>query len=125
MRAISKIIVHCSATQEGRDLDAAEINRWHLKRGWNGIGALLPESRFVELARKYPAIRELIYSGRLDPSAFESHARVPMSAEDTRVFSTAYPVTTRVDALTQGIPFANGGSVASRLTGLGSMGCMI
>ncbi len=38
MRAISKIIVHCSATQEGRDLDAAEINRWHLKRGWNGIG---------------------------------------------------------------------------------------
>ena len=38
MRAISKIIVHCSATQEGRDLEAAEINRWHLKRGWNGIG---------------------------------------------------------------------------------------
>ena len=38
MRTINKIIVHCSATQEGRDLDAAEINRWHLKRGWNGIG---------------------------------------------------------------------------------------
>jgi N-acetylmuramoyl-L-alanine amidase len=38
MRSINKIIVHCSATQEGRDLDAAEINRWHLKRGWNGIG---------------------------------------------------------------------------------------
>ena len=38
MRSINKIIVHCSATQEGKDLDAAEINRWHLKRGWNGIG---------------------------------------------------------------------------------------
>ena len=38
MRTINKIIVHCSATQEGRDLDAAEINKWHLKRGWNGIG---------------------------------------------------------------------------------------
>ena len=38
MRTINKIIIHCSATQEGRDLDAAEINRWHLKRGWNGIG---------------------------------------------------------------------------------------
>ena len=38
MRTIDKIIVHCSATQEGRDLDAAEINRWHLKRGFNGIG---------------------------------------------------------------------------------------
>ena len=38
MRKINKIIVHCSATQEGKDFDAAEINRWHLKRGWNGIG---------------------------------------------------------------------------------------
>jgi len=38
MRTINKIIIHCSATQEGRDLDAAEINRWHLKKGWNGIG---------------------------------------------------------------------------------------
>lgn len=38
MRKINKIIVHCSATQEGRDLNAAEINRWHLKRGFNGIG---------------------------------------------------------------------------------------
>ena len=38
MRNIDKIIVHCSATQEGRHLDAAEINRWHLKRGWKGIG---------------------------------------------------------------------------------------
>ena len=38
MRKINKIIIHCSATQEGRHLDAAEINRWHLKRGWKGIG---------------------------------------------------------------------------------------
>jgi N-acetylmuramoyl-L-alanine amidase len=38
LRKINKIIVHCSATQEGRDLNAAEINRWHLKRGFNGIG---------------------------------------------------------------------------------------
>ena len=38
MREIKKIIVHCSATQEGRDFDAAEINRWHLKKGWSGIG---------------------------------------------------------------------------------------
>ena len=38
MRSIDKIVVHCSATQEGKHLDAAEINRWHLKRGWKGIG---------------------------------------------------------------------------------------
>lgn len=98
-----------------------------LERGVEaGLGALLPESRFVELARKYPAIRELAYSGRLDPSAFERHTTVPMSAEDTRVFSTDYPVTTREDALaTAAIPFKDGGRVASRLTGLGSMGYMI
>ena len=98
-----------------------------LERGVEaGLGALLPESRFVELARKYPAIRELAYSGRLDPSAFEKHERVPMSADDTRVFSTDYPVTTRIDALLKGIPFADGGRVdVSRFTGLGSMGYMI
>ncbi len=38
MRDINKIIVHCSATQEGKEIDAAEINLWHLKRGWSGIG---------------------------------------------------------------------------------------
>ena len=38
MRDINKIIVHCSATQEGKDFNAAEINQWHLKRGWSGIG---------------------------------------------------------------------------------------
>ena len=99
-----------------------------LERGVGaGLGALLPESRFVELARKYPAIRELAYSGRLDPSAFERHTAVPMSAEDTRVFSTDYPVTNRVDALaTAAIPFKDGGRVdVSRFTGLGSMGYMI
>ena len=99
-----------------------------LERGVEaGLGALLPESRFVELARKYPAIRELSYSGRLDPSAFESHTTVPMSAEDTRVFSTSYPVTNRVDALaTAAIPFKDGGRVdVSRFTGLGSMGYML
>ena len=38
MRDIDKIIVHCSATQEGKEINAAEINLWHLKRGWSGIG---------------------------------------------------------------------------------------
>ena len=38
MRDINKIIVHCSATQEGKKINAAEINLWHLKRGWSGIG---------------------------------------------------------------------------------------
>ena len=38
MRKINKIILHCSATPEGRHHDVADIRRWHLKRGFNNIG---------------------------------------------------------------------------------------
>ena len=39
MRDIKKIIVHCSATPEGRDVSTAEIKRWHTEeRGWSDIG---------------------------------------------------------------------------------------
>lgn len=38
MRPITKIIVHCSATPEGRDVTVADIDAWHKERGFNGIG---------------------------------------------------------------------------------------
>jgi len=38
MRKINKIIIHCTATPEGRQHDVADIRRWHLKRGFNDIG---------------------------------------------------------------------------------------
>lgn len=38
MRQITKIIVHCSATPEGRDYTVADIDRWHKQKGWKGIG---------------------------------------------------------------------------------------
>ncbi|MAK81392.1 N-acetylmuramoyl-L-alanine amidase [Phenylobacterium sp.] len=38
MRKINKIIVHCSATREGRDYSVDTIRKWHLKRGWRDIG---------------------------------------------------------------------------------------
>ncbi len=38
MRDINKVIVHCSATPEGRDISAATIDQWHRDRGWSGIG---------------------------------------------------------------------------------------
>ena len=38
MRNIDKIIVHCSATPEGRDVSTEEIKRWHTEeRGWDDI----------------------------------------------------------------------------------------
>ena len=38
MREIKRIIIHCSATPEGRDVSAETIREWHLKRGWSDIG---------------------------------------------------------------------------------------
>lgn len=38
MRNINLIIVHCSATPEGRNVTVANIDRWHRERGFDGIG---------------------------------------------------------------------------------------
>ena len=38
MRKIEKIIVHCSATPEGKHYSVDTIRKWHLKRGWRDIG---------------------------------------------------------------------------------------
>ena len=38
MRPIDTIIVHCSATPEGRDVSVSEIRKWHKARGWSDIG---------------------------------------------------------------------------------------
>lgn len=38
MRKINKIIVHCTATAEGKDYSVDTIRKWHLKRGWRDIG---------------------------------------------------------------------------------------
>lgn len=35
---IKEIILHCSATPNGREDTAEDIHRWHLERGWDGIG---------------------------------------------------------------------------------------
>lgn len=38
MRTITLLIIHCSATVEGKDITAKDIDRWHRDRGWKGIG---------------------------------------------------------------------------------------
>lgn len=38
MREINKIIVHCSATPEGKEYTVADIDSWHKQRGFNKIG---------------------------------------------------------------------------------------
>ncbi len=38
MRPIEKIIIHCSATPNGKPFTAADIDAWHRKRGFRCIG---------------------------------------------------------------------------------------
>lgn len=35
---VKEIILHCSATVEGKNFTAADIDRWHKERGFNKIG---------------------------------------------------------------------------------------
>lgn len=37
-RNITEIIVHCSATPEGKDYTVNDIRQWHKAQGWNDIG---------------------------------------------------------------------------------------
>lgn len=38
MRKIEKIIIHCSATPEGRNVTVGDIDRWHKDRGFRCVG---------------------------------------------------------------------------------------
>ena len=39
MRKINKIIIHCTATPEGREVTTDDLYKWHVKeRGWKDIG---------------------------------------------------------------------------------------
>jgi N-acetylmuramoyl-L-alanine amidase len=38
MRKINEIIVHCTATPEGRHVTVADVDNWHRARTFNGIG---------------------------------------------------------------------------------------
>ena len=38
MRQIKKIILHCSATPEGKDFRSKNIDEWHKNQGWKMIG---------------------------------------------------------------------------------------
>ena len=38
MKPITEIIIHCSATREGADYHASDIDRWHKQRGFRRIG---------------------------------------------------------------------------------------
>lgn len=38
MRKINNIVIHCSATPEGKEFHASDIDKWHKAQGWKCIG---------------------------------------------------------------------------------------
>ena len=38
VRKLDRIILHCTATTEGRHVDVDTIRKWHLDRGWSDVG---------------------------------------------------------------------------------------
>lgn len=58
MQHIDTIIIHCSATREGKDYTAADIDRWHRERGFAGIGYhyVVRRDGTVEQGRPLPQV---------------------------------------------------------------------
>ena len=38
MRSIDMIVVHCTATKEGKNFDIDDVRMWHKARGWKDVG---------------------------------------------------------------------------------------
>ena len=56
LRHPTRIIVHCAATENGKDVPASEIRRWHVdERGFDDIGyhAVIRPSGAIEYGRPY------------------------------------------------------------------------
>lgn len=55
---VKELILHCSATKEGKDYKASDVKRWHLQRGFVDIGYhyVIDLDGTVEKGRKDNAI---------------------------------------------------------------------
>ena len=58
MRKIKQIVIHCTATKEGKDYTVKDVDRWHKERGWKGIGYhfLIRLDGDIEVGRPIEAI---------------------------------------------------------------------
>ena len=60
MRKINKIIVHCSATPEGREVTTDDLYQWHVvENGWSDIGYHF----FIDLCGELHECRPLEITG--------------------------------------------------------------
>ncbi|MDE6042809.1 MAG: N-acetylmuramoyl-L-alanine amidase [Muribaculaceae bacterium] len=90
MRKINEIIVHCTATPAGREVTAAEVDRWHRARGFERIGyhflvgldGTVETGRPVEVAGAHCKGRNMTsigvaYAGGLDAQGRPADTRTP------------------------------------------------
>lgn len=84
------IAIHCTATREGQDFDATDIDGWHRKLGWTGIGyhyvihidGTLEEGRPAWAAGSHIAGHNaetisIVYVGGLDANGKPKDTRTP------------------------------------------------
>ena len=110
VRQITKIILHCTATPEGRDVDAADITRWHKKRGWRNNGyhyvvkldGTIEEGRSVQMVGAHTINHNVgsigvVYAGGCDKD---------MNPKDTRTPEQDTALTNLLSALLEMYPIA-------------------
>lgn len=108
MRKINKIIIHCTATKEGKDFKAKDIDRWHKEKGWKCIGYhyVIDLDGTIEKGRSVEEIGAhcnghnadsigIVYVGGLDskgnPKDTRTQAQKEALWELLRVLITKYP----------------------------------
>jgi N-acetylmuramoyl-L-alanine amidase len=110
VRQITKIILHCSATPEGRDVDASDITRWHKNKGWrtNGyhyiikLDGTIEEGRSVQMVGAHTIGHNVgslgvVYAGGCDKD---------MNPKDTRTPEQDIALTNLLSALLDMYPIA-------------------
>lgn len=107
-KGIRRIVIHCTATREGQDIDAATIRRWHLKQGWSDIGyhfviqidGDIERGRPEEIAGSHvkgfnTGSIAIVYVGGLDPQGKAKDTRTPAQqaamAQLVRELLASYP----------------------------------
>ncbi|MDO4782985.1 MAG: N-acetylmuramoyl-L-alanine amidase [Capnocytophaga felis] len=96
-RTIKYIVIHCTATPEGREHTAQDIDRWHKAKGWRGIGYnyVIRLDGMIELGRDVDEIPAhvvgynkssigIVYIGGCEKDKTLVNGKMIYKAKDTR-----------------------------------------
>lgn len=71
-KQLKYLVIHCTATPEGREVSAADIEQWHLKeRGWSRVGY----SDLIQLDGTLVSLQEFDQDNEVDPWEITNGAR--------------------------------------------------